>query len=136
MKQVGPRVEGAVWPRVLGHPKSVSPLGPANAREGQDGHRPEETMEASAIKPTAQARLHFFCPLLCLFSRPRVLYLRLSSFYRLLKRHSDKASLLSPLLISLGLEEQQVHASLGPQASLSPPGAPHRPYVRLGGGQL
>ena len=35
-------------------------------------------------------------------------------------------------MISLGLEEQQVHASLGPQASLAPPGAPHRPYVRLG----
>ena len=43
MKQVGPRVEGAVWPRVLGHPKSGSSVGPA--REGQGGHRPEEAMK-------------------------------------------------------------------------------------------
>lgn len=45
MKQVEPGVEGAVWPGVLGHPKSGSPGGPANAREGQGGHRPEEAMK-------------------------------------------------------------------------------------------
>lgn len=56
-----------MWPRVLGHPISVSLLGPANARECQDGHRPEEAMEASAIKLTVQARLHLFCPVMPLF---------------------------------------------------------------------
>ena len=109
--------------------------GSSQGRSGRAQARGSD--EASAIKPTTQARPHFFCPLLCLFSRPRVLYLRLSSFYRLFKKTlRDEARLLSPLLISLGLGEQQVHASLGPQASLSPPGAPHRPYVRLGRGQL